>query len=41
MAQVVLTDYPDAALIENLAYNVQQNIPQEQRRRVITQVICL
>ncbi|KAN0078322.1 putative methyltransferase domain containing protein [Tylopilus felleus] len=35
--KVVLTDYPDAALIENLAYNVQQNIPQEQRRRVITQ----
>ncbi|KAG8215840.1 hypothetical protein J3R82DRAFT_7783 [Butyriboletus roseoflavus] len=36
---VVLTDYPDAALIGNLAYNVQQNIQEEQRWKVTTQVI--
>ena len=36
--QVVLTDYPDAALIENLACNVQQNVREEQRSKVTTQV---
>jgi EEF1A N-terminal glycine/lysine methyltransferase len=25
--QVVLTDYPDKELIENLEYNVKKNIP--------------
>ncbi|KAH0835700.1 hypothetical protein J3R83DRAFT_9490 [Lanmaoa asiatica] len=30
-------DYPDAALIENLTYNVQQNIREEQRSKVTTQ----
>ncbi|KAF8556676.1 nicotinamide N-methyltransferase [Imleria badia] len=34
--KVVLTDYPDAALIENLAYNVRQNIREEQRSNVLT-----
>jgi nicotinamide N-methyltransferase len=36
--KVVLTDYPDAALIENLTYNVQQNVHEEQRSKVTTQV---
>jgi len=36
---VVLTDYPDSALIENLEYNVRQNVRDEQERgRVATQV---
>jgi hypothetical protein len=26
-AQVILTDYPDAALIQNLEHNVERNIP--------------
>ncbi|GBE87585.1 Protein N-terminal and lysine N-methyltransferase EFM7 [Sparassis crispa] len=31
---VVLTDYPDTALLENLAYNVQNNVPSELLQRV-------
>jgi len=30
--QVVLTDYPDASLIENMQYNVDQNIQQPEIR---------
>jgi EEF1A N-terminal glycine/lysine methyltransferase len=29
---VVLTDYPDQALVENMAYNVAQNVEPEARR---------
>ncbi|KAG6372715.1 hypothetical protein JVT61DRAFT_7482 [Boletus reticuloceps] len=36
--KVVLTDYPDAPLIDNLAYNVEQNIREEQRSKVTVQV---
>ncbi|KAG9312659.1 putative methyltransferase-domain-containing protein [Chiua virens] len=35
--KVVLTDYPDTALVENLAYNVKQNTCEEQENRVTTQ----
>ncbi|KAF8130568.1 putative methyltransferase-domain-containing protein [Boletus edulis] len=35
--KVVLTDYPDAPLIDNLAYNVEQNIREEQRSKVTVQ----
>ncbi|KAI0646123.1 putative methyltransferase-domain-containing protein [Trametes meyenii] len=31
---VVLTDYPDAALVENISYNVEQNIREPQRTQV-------
>ncbi|KIJ67324.1 hypothetical protein HYDPIDRAFT_84429 [Hydnomerulius pinastri MD-312] len=36
-SKVVLTDYPDAALIENLVHNVQQNLTNEQKIKVTTQ----
>ena len=32
--QVVLTDYPDAELLENLRYNVQANVPDTLRHLV-------
>ncbi|KAF9236770.1 putative methyltransferase-domain-containing protein [Melanogaster broomeanus] len=35
--QVVLSDYPDAALVENLTHNVHQNISEDQRNKVTTQ----
>ncbi|KAF9220594.1 hypothetical protein BS17DRAFT_848375 [Gyrodon lividus] len=35
--KVVLTDYPDAALVENLAYNAHKNISEEQSSKVTTQ----
>ncbi|KAI0330069.1 hypothetical protein GY45DRAFT_1354153 [Cubamyces sp. BRFM 1775] len=34
---VVLTDYPDAALIDNIAYNVRQNIPESEKKGVHVQ----
>lgn len=27
--QVVVTDYPDAALIDNMTFNVKQNLPEK------------
>ncbi|KAF8840293.1 hypothetical protein BDN67DRAFT_968794 [Paxillus ammoniavirescens] len=35
--KVVLTDYPDTALVENLAYNAHENITEEQRSAVTIQ----
>jgi len=35
--KVVATDYPDADLIENLAYNVSRNLEVEERKRVDVQ----
>lgn len=32
--QVVLTDYPDQALIDNLARNVEMNVPASMRANV-------
>ncbi|KAI0049706.1 hypothetical protein FA95DRAFT_1581604 [Auriscalpium vulgare] len=32
--KVVLTDYPDAALIHNIEYNISQNLPESRRDRV-------
>ncbi|KAI0353398.1 hypothetical protein OH77DRAFT_1458476 [Trametes cingulata] len=32
--EVVLTDYPDAALVDNISHNVRQNIPEAGRARV-------
>lgn len=41
-SQVVLTDYPDRDLIENLAFNVAENIPDQlSRDRVFVQVCFL
>ncbi|KAF9264327.1 hypothetical protein L218DRAFT_926100 [Marasmius fiardii PR-910] len=34
--RVVITDYPDAALVENMQYNVDQNIGDDQVRQHIT-----
>ena len=40
--QVILTDYPDADLIANLRYNVQENIPEALRHRVDVEVcVCV
>lgn len=36
-SKVVLTDYPDADLIENLEYNVENNIPPSDRKHVSVQ----
>ncbi|CAL1709263.1 unnamed protein product [Somion occarium] len=33
-ANVILTDYPDAALLENLHYNVSQNVPDVAKERI-------
>ena len=35
---MIVTDYPDANLIENLAHNVAVNLEVEERRRVDVQV---
>jgi hypothetical protein len=35
---VIVTDYPDANLIENLAHNVAVNLEAEERRRIDVQV---
>lgn len=35
---MVVTDYPDANLTENLAYNVARNIGVEKRKRIDVQV---
>lgn len=32
--RVVVTDYPDASLVENLRYNVDMNIPEDRRSRI-------
>ena len=39
--KVVITDYPDPELIENIKINVEKNIPQEMRSRVDVQVSIL
>ena len=38
---MVVTDYPDADLIENLVYNVSRNLEVEERKRVDVQVCYL
>jgi hypothetical protein len=35
---VIVTDYPDANLMENLAHNIAVNLKDEERRRVDVQV---
>ena len=35
---MIVTDYPDAYLIENLAHNIAVNLEEEERRRVDVQV---
>ena len=35
--KVVLTDYPDPSLLDNISYNVAENIPQERRSCVSVQ----
>jgi nicotinamide N-methyltransferase len=32
--RVVVTDYPDASLVENLRYNVDMNVPEDRRGRI-------
>ena len=36
--QVVITDYPDDELVENISYNIVVNIPVDDRDRVSVQV---
>ena len=36
---MIVTDYPDASLIENLAHNVAVNLDVEERKRVDVQVV--
>jgi len=36
--QVVLTDYPEAALIDNLKFNVTENLTPDEQDRVDIQV---
>ena len=36
--KVVLTDYPDAPLVENMSYNAKQNLSEEERERVAVKV---
>ena len=36
---MIVTDYPDANLIENLAHNVAVNLDVEERKRVDVQVV--
>lgn len=38
LIQVVLTDYPDDQLVENMKINVENNIPVDIRHRVGVQV---
>jgi hypothetical protein len=38
-SKIVITDYPDAELQENVVYNVKQNIPVELQSRIHVQVI--
>ena len=38
---MVITDYPDPELIENIRINVQTNIPEDKRSRVDVQVCIL
>lgn len=35
--RVVITDYPDAPLIDNIRYNVSENVPSDLQDRVIAQ----
>ncbi|KAH7886748.1 putative methyltransferase-domain-containing protein [Phlebopus sp. FC_14] len=35
--KVVLTDYPDNALIENMNYNVERNVKSEEKHNIVTQ----
>ena len=37
-AKVVITDYPDPELLENIKINVERNVPPEVRNRVDIQV---
>ena len=39
--QVVVTDYPDQPLIDNISSNVEQNIEGTARERVVVQVGCI
>lgn len=36
----MVTDYPDAALIDNLGYNVKQNLP-KQLKEVVEVKVCV
>lgn len=37
---VVVTDYPDSELLENIKDNVDKNIPQSERHRITVMVFC-
>ena len=36
--QVIVTDYPDQELVENMEYNVKMNVPEHRRDRLSVQV---
>ena len=38
MIKVVLTDYPDAPLVDNMSYNAKKNLSEEELSRVAVKV---